>query len=126
VRTDEKFVKLGKEEQMKDPRVLGVRLVVGIVTGFFGQKDLSDDVADRAPLSKFGSGLEDRVLSEALRRRVSISDRDDGAVGDGDEEGEILEVDDGGGSMMDVEVEEGIPKGGLDEDDEDDDEEGAL
>ncbi|KAJ3119048.1 gem (nuclear organelle) associated protein 2 [Phlyctochytrium bullatum] len=52
-----------------DPTVMGVRVVVTIVAGCYGQKDLSDDVADRPPA---GSGGFDDELADRMEVTVVI------------------------------------------------------
>ncbi|KAJ3316337.1 gem (nuclear organelle) associated protein 2 [Blyttiomyces sp. JEL0837] len=51
----------------RDFRVVGLRFVVAIITRYFGQRDLSDDVGERAPESKPDSGLP-----EVFRNNVTI------------------------------------------------------
>ncbi|KAI8855300.1 survival motor neuron interacting protein 1-domain-containing protein [Chytridium lagenaria] len=50
------------------PAVIGLRVIVTIITGYFGQKDLSDDVADR-PTS---APAYDEGLSDVMESTMSL------------------------------------------------------
>ncbi|KAJ3214337.1 gem (nuclear organelle) associated protein 2 [Dinochytrium kinnereticum] len=44
------------------PEVIGLRMIVTIITGYFGQKDLSDDVAERpSDENRYDGGLSDAM-----------------------------------------------------------------
>ncbi|KAJ3281312.1 gem (nuclear organelle) associated protein 2, partial [Blyttiomyces sp. JEL0837] len=58
---------VGGMDVERDFRVVGLRVVVSIITGYFGQRDLSDDVGERAPESKSDVGL-----SEVFKTNVTI------------------------------------------------------
>ncbi|KAJ3195860.1 gem (nuclear organelle) associated protein 2 [Irineochytrium annulatum] len=54
-----------------DPRVLGLRMIVTIITGHFGQKDLADEVAERAPLVV---NVSDGGLSDVMNATPMLGD----------------------------------------------------